>query len=345
MDNSTGGPMSPEIQFPSSSLTKSSAFLSEGFVRRRTRKLKIIDIVFKNLTLLSALMIPAILVAIFICLYMGALPSIQKFGWKFFTSASWDPVGDEFGALVPVFGTLATSVIALLISVPISFGIAVFLTEIAPSFIRRPFGVAIELLAAIPSIIYGMWGLFVFAPFFAKYVQPPVQSALGHLPVIGNLFQGPAIGIGVMTAGIILAIMIIPFISSTIRDSFHVVPTMLKESAYALGATKWEVIWKVVMPFSKRGVTGGIILGLARALGETMAVTFVIGNAHNLSASIFMPGSTISSILANEFTEAIGEIHPAALIELGLVLFVITFVILILARLLLMKSQKGAKSS
>jgi phosphate transport system permease protein len=333
------GSVDPEIQLPT--LPRSPAFLSEGFVRRRTLKLKIIDVIFENLTFIAALLIPLVLVLIFVCLTQGAWPAIQKFGLKFFTSADWDPVADNFGVLVPVCGTLMTSFLALLIAVPISFGIAIFLTEIAPDFIRRPFGIAIELLAAIPSIIYGMWGLFVFAPFCAKYIQPPIQHAFATVPVIGKLVEGPAIGIGIMTAGIILAVMIVPFISSTIRDSFLVVPTILKESAFALGATKWEVIWKVVLPFSRNGVVGGIILGLARALGETMAVTFVIGNAHNLSSSLFMPGSTISSILANEFTEAIGDIHPAALIELGLVLFVITFIILIAARLLLLKNKKG----
>jgi phosphate transport system permease protein len=293
--------------------------------------------------LLFALLVPGILLSIVYSLYVGALPAIQKFGFHFLTSTEWDPVASSFGALVPIYGTLVTSAIALVVAVPISFGIAVFLTEIAPVFLRGPLGIAVELLAGIPSIIYGMWGLFVFAPFLAKHVQPSVYKAFGEWPIIGALVQGPPMGIGVLTAGMILAIMIIPFISAVIRDTFLIVPPMLKESAYGLGATQWEVIWRIVLPFSKQGVAGGIMLGLARALGETMAVTFVIGNAHDLSTSLFSPGSTISSTLANEFTEAVGELYTASLIELGLILFVITFVILALAKLLLerLKKQEG----
>ena len=345
MSDSDSGSMNPDIQLKSSpKIMESSISLKESYLHRRSQQFKLIDFIYRNLTRISALFIPFVLVAIFFALYQGALPSIHKFGWHFLTSSQWDPVADEFGALVPVYGTLITSFIALVISVPVSFGIAIFLTEIAPEWLRRPFGVAIELLAAIPSIIYGMWGLFVFAPFFARTVQPWIQNHTEGVAFLNTFFQGPSIGIGVLTAGIILAVMIIPFISSTMRDSFQVVPTLLKESAYGLGATKWEVIWNVVFPYSRQGVAGGIILGLARALGETMAVTFVIGNAHSLSPSLFMPGSTISSILANEFTEAVGDLHPAALIELGLILFVLTFVFLMGARLLLMSNQKKAGS-
>jgi phosphate transport system permease protein len=247
----------------------------------------------------------------------------------------------QFGAFVAIFGTLVTSAIALIIAVPVSFGIALFITELAPRWLRRPIGIAIELLAAIPSIIYGMWGLFVFAPLFADHVQPWITDNLGSWPVLGALFNGPPMGIGMFTAGLILAIMIIPFISAVMRDVFAVVPAVLKESAYGLGATTWEVVRSVVLPYTKVGVIGGIMLGLGRALGETMAVTFVIGNAHEISSSLFMPGNTISSTLANEFTEAVGELYTSSLIALGLILFLITFVVLSLAKLLLMRLTAG----
>ena len=310
------------------------------------RRNKILDIVFERITQFFAFSILGILLAIIVALYFGAEPAIQAFGWNFFTSAKWDPVANQFGGLVAIYGTLVTSAIALIIAVPVSFGIALFLTEISPLFLRGPLGVAMELLAAIPSIIYGMWGLFVFAPFFAKNIQPWVQEKFGNIPVIGSLFQGPPMGIGMLTAGLILAIMVIPFISAVMRDTFKIVPAMLKESAYGLGATKWEVASKVILPHTKIGVVGGILLGLARALGETMAVTFVIGNAHELSPSLFMPGNTISSALANEFTEAVGSLYTASLIELGLILFMITFVVLACARLLLyyLKKQEGTLS-
>jgi phosphate transport system permease protein len=316
--------------------------LANDLLAQRVKTLKGIDSLFHALTFCFALLIPGILLAILYTLFVGAWPALKAFGWKFISSTQWDPVASQFGALVPVYGTLITSVIALVVAVPLSFGIAIFLTEIAPESLRRPLGIAIELLAGIPSIIYGMWGLFFFAPFLAKHVQPWLRGSLGSIPLLGNLFQGPAMGIGVLTAGLVLAIMIVPFISAMMRDTFLIVPTMLKESAYGLGATKWEVIWRISLPYSKQGVAAGIMLGLARALGETMAVTFVIGNAHELSASLFSPSGTISSTLANEFTEATGELYTSSLIGLGLILFLITFIILALSRLFLNRLQKKA---
>ncbi|MCE9549533.1 MAG: phosphate ABC transporter permease subunit PstC [Betaproteobacteria bacterium] len=316
-------------------------FLREVHMKRHN----LLDILFRNVTRLSAFAVLLLLVAIIVSLIIGSLPSIKTFNFRFFTSAEWDPVTNEFGALVPIVGTLVTSGIALLIAIPVSFGIALFLTELSPRWLRRPLGIAIELLAGIPSIIYGMWGLFVFAPLFADYVQPWLIEKLGPLPVFGPLFQGIPMGIGVLTAGIILAIMVIPFIASVMRDVFEVVPTLLKESAYGLGATTWEVMWHVVLPYTKIGVAGGIMLGLGRALGETMAVTFVIGNAHKLSASLLMPGNSISSALANEFNEAVGELYTSALVELGLILFLITFIVLSLARYMLYMLTKREGST
>lgn len=306
-------------------------FLRDAHMKRHN----LLDILFRNVTRLSAFIVLMLLLAILISLVIGSMPSIKTFGLKFLASPNWDPVSGDFGALVPVIGTLATSAIALLIAIPVSFGIALFLTEMSPPWLRRPLGVAIELLAGIPSIIYGMWGLFVFAPFFADHIQPWLIQKLGPLPIFGPLFQGIPMGIGMLTAGIILAIMVIPFIASVMRDVFEVVPTLLKESAYGLGSTTWEVVWHVVLPYTKIGVAGGIMLGLGRALGETMAVTFVIGNAHQLSTSLLMPGNSISSELANEFNEAVGELYTSALVELGLILFLITFIILSLARYML----------
>ncbi len=312
----------------------------------RQKRQNWLDIVFRNVTRLSAFAVLALLAAIIGSLFIGSQLSLHKFGTSFFFSAQWDPVAEDFGALIPIVGTLATAGIALLIGIPVSFGIALFLTELAPRWMRRPLGIAIELLAGIPSIIYGMWGLFVFAPLFADHVEPWISRHIGKLPLIGGLFSGPPMGIGVLTAGLILAVMVIPFIASVMRDVFEVVPTMLKESAYGLGATTWEVMWNVVLPYTKIGVVGGIMLGLGRALGETMAVTFVIGNAHELSKSLLMPGNSISSALANEFTEAVGDVYTSALIELGLILFFITFVVLSLARYLLFKlAQREGHSS
>ncbi len=304
------------------------------------------DKLFRGSTYLSALLVFSSVIAILVSLIIGAMPAMKKFGFGFLLSSEWNPTTEHFGALVSIYGTLVSSVIALIIAVPVSFGIALFITQLAPGWLKRPIGTAIELLAAIPSIIYGMWGLFVFAPVFADYVQPWVTDNLGDWPLIGPLFQGPPMGIGMFAAGLILAIMIIPFIASVMRDVFEVVPTVLKESAYGLGATTWEVVWGVVLPYTRVGVVGGIMLGLGRALGETMAVTFVIGNAQRIHESLFMPGSTISSSLANQFTEATGKLYPAALIELGLILFLITFIVLALARLLLirMSASTGMRS-
>lgn len=296
-----------------------------------------LDILFRGITRLSAFAVLLLLAAIIGSLIIGSQPSIQKFGLDFLFNAQWNPVTEEFGALVPIIGTLTTAGIAMLIGIPVSFGIALFLTELSPRWMRRPLGIAIELLAGIPSIIYGMWGLFVVAPLFASYIEPWINHNIGTLPVLGPFFHGPPMGIGVLTAGIILAVMVIPFIASVMRDVFEVVPTLLKESAYGVGATTWEVMWSVVLPYTKIGVVGGIMLGLGRALGETMAVTFVIGNAHQLNKSLLMPGNSISSALANEFNEAVGDLYTSSLIELGLILFFITFVVLALARYLLFK--------
>ena len=284
----------------------------------------------------------ALLIGILASLVIGAWPAISKYGLGFLTSTTWDPVKDEYGGLVMIYGTLATSFIALLIAVPVSFGIALFLTELSPAWLKRPLGTAIELLAAVPSIVYGMWGLLVFGPILATYVQQPLQSLFKGLPYLGALVSGPPVGIGILSAGIILAIMIIPFIASVMRDVFEVTPVLLKESAYGLGSTTWEVVSRVVLPYTKAGVVGGIMLGLGRALGETMAVTFVIGNFNQLdSLSLFQAANSITSALANEFAEAGDGLHQAALIYLGLVLFFITFVVLSLSKLLLAQLRKG----
>jgi phosphate transport system permease protein len=297
----------------------------------------VFDLLFRNLTRVCAFGVLALLAAIIVSLLVGSMPAINSFGFSFLVSSDWDPVNDKFGALIPIFGTLVTSGIALFIAIPVSFGIALFLTELSPRILRRPLGIAIELLAGIPSIIYGMWGLFVFAPLFADYIEPWLNKHVGSMPYIGPFFSGPPMGIGILTAGIILSIMVIPFIASVMRDVFDVVPSMLKESAYAVGATTWEVMWNIVLPYTKVGVAGGIMLGLGRALGETMAVTFVIGNAHELSKSLLMPGNSISSALANEFNEAVGDLYTSSLIELGLILFFITFFVLSVARYMLYK--------
>ena len=295
------------------------------------------DLLFKNITRFFAFLVLLLLAGITVSLFIGSLPALRKFGLGFIFNAEWNPVTEKFGGLVPIIGTIVTSAIALLIAVPVSFGIALFLTEMCPGWLKRPLGTAIELLAGIPSIIYGMWGLFVFAPVFRDYAEPWINSHLGVLPLIGYLFHGPPMGIGMLTAGLILSIMVIPFIASVMRDVFEVVPPLLKESAYGLGATTWEVVRNITLPYTKIGVVGGIMLGLGRALGETMAVTFVIGNAHELHASLLMPGNSIASTLANEFTEAVGDIYTSSLIELGLLLFFITFIVLALAKLLLIR--------
>ncbi len=295
----------------------------------------------------SAWLTLGLLVAIIGSLVVGAWPAIHKYGLGFLTSTTWDPVKNEYGGLVMIYGTLASSFIALLIAVPVSFGIALFLTELSPAWLKRPLGTAIELLAAVPSIVYGMWGLLVFGPILATWVQGPLQKLFAGVPYLGALVSGPPVGIGILSAGIILAIMIIPFIASVMRDVFDVTPPMLKESAYALGSTTWEVIWKVVLPYTKTGVLGGVMLGLGRALGETMAVTFVIGNMNQLnSLSVFDAANSITSALANEFAEAGEGLHQASLIYLGLVLFFITFVVLTLSKLLLaqLKKSEGGKA-
>jgi len=306
-----------------------------------TRRSQVGDFIFASVSRLSALLVLGVLGAIIVSLFIGSYPAIKQFHAGFLTSAQWNPVTQQFGAVVPIVGTLVTSAIAMIIGIPVSFGIALFLTELAPKWLKRPLGTAIELLAAIPSIIYGMWGLFVFAPVFADTVQPWLKSWLGGLPLIGALFQGPPMGIGMLTAGLILAIMVIPFIASVMRDVFEIVPSPLKESAYALGATTWEVMWHIVLPYTRTGVLAGIMLGLGRALGETMAVTFVIGNAHRLNASLFMPGNSIASALANEFTEAIGALYTSSLIYLGLLLFLITLIVLAVSRILLQRMKKN----
>jgi phosphate transport system permease protein len=306
----------------------------------------VFDKLFYHSTRLCAFAVLLVIIAIIISLFIGAWPALKKFGFGFIGSTAWNPVTEEFGALVSIYGTLITSAIAMVIGVPVSFGIALFITELCPVWLKRPIGTAIELLAAIPSIIYGMWGLFILAPLFGDYVQPWFTDHFGDIPLIGALFSGPPMGIGVATAGIILAIMVIPFMAAVMRDMFEIVPAVLKESAYGIGATTWEVIYKVVLPYTKIGVVGGIMLGLGRALGETMAVTFVIGNTNRISASLFMPGNTISSSLANEFTEAVGQMYTSSLIGLGLILFVITFFVLALAKLLLFRlsKQEGSRT-
>jgi len=309
---------------------------------RSARLGAIVDRLFGWTARAAALLTLALLAGILLSLVMGAWPAITKYGLGFLTSTTWDPVTNEYGGLVMIYGTLATSFIALLIAVPVSFGIAVFLTELSPTWLKQPLGTAIELLAAVPSIVYGMWGLMVFGPILARYVQQPLQAAFGGVPLLGTLFSGPPVGIGILAAGIILAIMIIPFIAAVMRDVFDVTPPMLKESAYALGSTTWEVVWRVVLPYTKSGVIGGIMLGLGRALGETMAVTFVIGNFNQLdSLSLFNAANSITSALANEFAEAADGLHQAALIYLGLVLFFITFVVLSLSKLLLMRLRRN----
>jgi phosphate transport system permease protein len=300
------------------------------------RRLRLMDRSFQALTTGSAWFVLVILASIIISLFVGGWQALSEFGPAFLVTDDWNPVTEKFGALVPIYGTLVSSFIALVIAVPISFGIALFLTEVSPHWLRRPIGTAVELLAAIPSIIYGMWGLFVFAPVLSEYVQPWLQETFGDTPWIGALFQGAPLGIGMLPAGFILGVMIIPFITALMRDVFATTPKFLKESAYAMGATHWEVVWNVVLPYTRVGAVGGIFLGLGRALGETMAVTFVIGNTHRFSPSLFEPGNSIASTLANEFTEAVGDMHTSSLIALGLVLFMITFIVLTFAKLLLL---------
>ncbi len=308
-------------------------------------RLSWLDFVFHNLTRAAAIMVLVILGGVIVSLIQGSLPAIRAFGFGFLASQAWNPVTDNFGALAPITGTLATSIIAMLVAVPVGLGVAIFLTELCPHALRRPIGMAIELLAGIPSIIYGIWGLFVLAPFLQRHVQPALISAFGDVPVLSTIFAGPPYGIGVLTAGLILAIMVLPFITSITRDVFETTPAVLKESAYGLGCTKWEVVRKIVLPYTKTGVVGGVMLGLGRALGETMAVTFVIGNANELSWSLFAAGNSISSTLANEFAEASSKLHVSSLYALALILFAITFVVLSAAKLMLagMSRKEGVK--
>jgi phosphate transport system permease protein len=330
-----------------SSETTAGRVMTQAASVKRTPSRPWADRVFAWLAKGAALLTLGLLFAILASLTAGAWPAIDKFGLGFLTSTTWDPVKEDFGGLVMIYGTVMTSVIALLIAVPVSFGIAIFLTELSPAWLKRPLGTAIELLAAIPSIVYGMWGLLVFGPILSTYVQQPLQAIFKGVPYLEALFSGPPVGIGILSAGIILAIMIIPFIAAVMRDVFEVTPTLLKESAYGLGATTWEVVSTVVLPYTKTGVIGGIMLGLGRAIGETMAVTFVIGNFNQLdSLSLFQAANSITSALANEFAEAGEGLHQASLMYLGLVLFFITFVVLSMSKLLLsqLKKNEGAKS-
>jgi phosphate transport system permease protein len=299
---------------------------------------------FRILTKTCAVAVLLMLGGVIVSLAMGSAPALGQFGFGFLTSDSWNPVTEKFGALAAIYGTLVTSLLALVIAVPIGLGIAVFLTELCPYMLRRPIGIAVELLAGIPSIIYGIWGMFILAPFLQAHVQPAIIHAFADVPYLSNVFAGPPYGIGIATAGIILAIMILPLISSISRDVFNTVPSVLKEAAYGIGCTRWEVVRRIVTPYTGVGLVGGIMLALGRALGETMAVTFVIGNAHKISPSILGPGTTISATIANEFTEADGRLYTSSLIALGLVLFVITFIVLSISRLLLMRiEQQGAR--
>jgi phosphate transport system permease protein len=299
---------------------------------------------FRSATLVAALLVLALLGGVAVALFQGAWPALAHFRLAFLTREIWNPVTEQFGALAPIYGTLVTSLIAMLVAVPVGFGVAIFLTELCPRRLRRPVGVAIELLAAVPSIIFGIWGLFVLAPILQRHVQPWLIAHVGPLPAIGRLFQGPPFGIGVLSAALVLAIMVLPFIAAVMRDVFETVPDVLKESGYALGATTWEVIWRVVVPYSRIGIVGGVMLGLGRALGETMAVTFVIGNAHRVSASLLAPGTTISASIANEFTEAVGDLYTSSLVALGALLFVITFAVIAAARFMLLRLDRRALS-
>lgn len=308
------------------------------------RSFKVRDLVFHGLTLAAAVGVLIILGGVIISLIQGSLPAIKAFGFRFLVTEAWNPVTEQFGGLAAVYGTLVTSAIAMLFAIPIGLGIAIFLTELCPDKLKRPIGIAVELLAGIPSIIYGIWGVFVFAPFLQDNVQPVLINLFGPVPVLSTLFAGPPYGIGMLTAGVVLAIMVLPYISSISRDVFETVPPVLKEAAYGIGCTTSEVVSKVVIPYTRPGVIGGVMLALGRALGETMAVTFVIGNAHRVSGSLLAPGTTISATIANEFTEAIGDLYTSALIELGLILFVITFFVLAIARYMLMRIERKGQT-
>ena len=327
-----------DMTLRSSSVTAAEAASRSAVLRR----LRLTDMVFHGLTRGAALAVLALLSGVILALILGAAPALGTFGFSFLFDESWNPVTEKFGAVAPIYGTLVTSAIAMLIAIPVGLMIAFFLTELCPKPLRRPIGIAIELLAGIPSIIYGIWGLFIFAPFLQKHIQPFLIDAFEPIPVLNALFAGPPYGIGMGTAGLILAIMVLPFVTSISRDVFDAVPPVLKEAAYGVGCTTWEVFRYVVLPFTRVGVIGGCMLGLGRALGETMAVTFVIGNAHHVSASLFAPGTTISASIANEFTEAVGDLYTSSLVALGLILFFITFVVLAIARYMLLRlKQQG----
>ena len=320
-------------------LTENLASTSRGAALRRFGRS---DSRFRALTGAAALLVVIIFVGLIATLAYGAWPAIKAFGFGFLTSTAWNPVTEHFGAFPAIYGTLVTSAVAMLIALPIGIGIAIFLTELCPRSLKRPIGIAIELLAGIPSIVYGIWGLFIFAPFFQQTIEPWLIAVFGNLPILSTLFAGPPFGVGIFTAALILSIMILPFISAVTRDVFETVPPTLKEAAYAIGCTTWEVMWNVVLPYSRAGVVGGAMLALGRALGETMAVTFVIGNSHHINGSLLSPGTTISASIANEFTEALGDLYIPALIELGLVLFGITFIVLAIAQLMLYRLNRLA---
>jgi phosphate transport system permease protein len=301
-----------------------------------------LDVSFRSATWFFAVFVLMILTGVIVSLVAGSIPALQHFGWAFVTEERWNPVTEVFGAFPAIYGTIVTSAIAMVIAVPVAFGISIFITELCPPWLKRPIATLIELLAAIPSIIFGIWGLFVFAPFLQSTVEPLLIVSLGNIPGVGVLFSGPPLGIGILTAGLILAIMVLPYISAVMRDVFETVPSVLKESAYGIGATTWEVVWNIVLPTTRVGVIGGVMLGLGRALGETMAVTFVIGNAHRVKASLLAPGTTISATLANEFTEAVGDLYLSSLVAQGLILFVIVFIVLAFAKYMLIRLQKQA---
>jgi phosphate transport system permease protein len=326
--------MNPTLTTASSNDLPSASMVSVA------KKQRLQDAIFHRLTQFFSLMVLVALVGIIVSLFINAWPTFAKFGAHFLWYVEWDIINEEFGAAISIVGTVISAGIALLLAVPLAFGIAVFLTETCPVWLRRPLGTAIELLAAVPSIIYGMFGLFVFAPVFADYLQVPLQSVLGGMPLVGWLFGGATNGLGIMAAGIILAFMVLPFVAAVMRDVFEITPPILRESAYGLGCTTWEVVRKVVLPYTHKGVIGGIMLGLGRALGETMAVTFVIGNANRLPTSLFSPGTSIASVLANEFGEAEG-LHFNTLFALGFLLFCITFVVLAMAKLLILRAEKA----
>jgi phosphate transport system permease protein len=310
-------------------------------LRARTlNRLRSGDRIFRGATFAAAFLVLALLGGVIVALLLGAAPALSTFGLDFLVTQQWNPVTERFGAAAPIYGTVVTSLIAMFIAVPIGIFIAVFLTELCPPWLRRPIGISIELLAGVPSIIYGIWGLFIFAPFLQQTLQPALIALFGNVPLISEVFAGPPYGIGMLTAGLILAVMVLPFITAVTRDVFETVPVVLKEAAYGVGCTTWETVRYVVLPYARTGVIGAVMLGLGRALGETMAVTFVIGNAHKISPSILAPGTTISATIANEFTEAVGDLYTSSLIALGLILFVITFIVLAAARYLLMRLER-----